>query len=246
MSDEPEVEPEAEPEPQAAPDFDLDEDLFSFDEIIAVAEGEEDKIDLEELLQVLNAEEPEPEPVEPEELDEEVIGQSPEDLTDEGAEIESKAPTPEFITVAAPASPPTRSVKVALGMVVAASIINLAFFGVVWKSDSGVGETLQSIESRFLNRVIDIEQSLLSTAEAQAMSIQPYVAPETGPHSGVIHARKLISSGDYPEARRRCYSILAILDRFGDAEREEIEAQCTFLLADSYRREAEDYEAAAQ
>ena len=51
-----------------------------------------------------------------------------------------------------------------------------------------------------------------------------------------------IASGDYQAARGRLYSLLAVVDRFDAVRAREIEDQASYLLADTYRLEAEAQE----
>ena len=240
MTDQPTDDPEFE--------FDPDEDLFSFDEIIAVAESEDDKIDLEELIRVLNANEEEPAAI-PADIASESRGDSPESdpassdaptaAAPDGNEQPPNSQGAPQVIYAGPGQSSPRVAKATLALLAAVIILNLSFFGVVWNSGRGVGETLDDIETRFLSRVLDIEQSLTSRAEAANQSTLPYVLPDSGGSSALVRVRDVIAEGDYSEARRRCYALLAVLDRFEADEREDIEAQATFLIADAYRRESE-------
>ncbi len=52
-------------------------------------------------------------------------------------------------------------------------------------------------------------------------------------------AREEIQAGEYAEARRRLSRLLAVADRIEAEAREDIEAQASFLIASTYRKQAE-------
>jgi hypothetical protein len=57
--------------------------------------------------------------------------------------------------------------------------------------------------------------------------------------SALRMAREEIQAGEYADARRRLARLLAVADRIEAEEREEIEAQASFLIASTYRKQAE-------
>jgi hypothetical protein len=52
-------------------------------------------------------------------------------------------------------------------------------------------------------------------------------------------ARQEIQAGEYADARRRLSRLLAVADRIEAEAREDIEAQASFLIASTYRKQAE-------
>lgn len=66
------------------------------------------------------------------------------------------------------------------------------------------------------------------------------ITPSRGDHLRVIdEARAMIARGDHVGARKRLYSLLAIVDRLPSHERDRNEALASYLLADTYKLEAQ-------
>lgn len=138
----------------------------------------------------------------------------------------------------------------------------LVVVGLLLLSNTGGLLFLWHTSHSFQNGVSAMNQQLVSTvqalrAETLAQNLQP--APANGAASAgsedahrhasvpleafertsLSLAREEIQEGEYAAARRRLARLLAVADRIEAGQREEIEAQAAFLLAGTYRKQAE-------
>ena len=60
-----------------------------------------------------------------------------------------------------------------------------------------------------------------------------------GDHPAFADVNDYFKAGLYPAGRQRLYNLLAIVDNFQPLERDAIESKASYMLADSWRLEAE-------
>ena len=90
-------------------------------------------------------------------------------------------------------------------------------------------------ELALLDRVDQLERQLRGLDSPTAG-----ITPSRGEYNWVIdEARSMIERGDIVGARKRLYSLLAIIDRLPTHERDLNEAAASYLLADTYKLEAQ-------
>jgi hypothetical protein len=87
-------------------------------------------------------------------------------------------------------------------------------------------------------------QAQIDSLQAQLLNVATPVKPITGSfaegeHPVFVQAASYIDEGLYPLARQRLYTLLAIVDNFQPNERDAIESKASYMLADSWRLEAE-------
>lgn len=220
-----------------AGDFDLDEDLFSFDEILDTAEEESEKVDLDELLRVLEDTSPET-PTPSAEGEGEGESEAGEELI--GAEPATAEPTavPTEVVVAAPALS-GRFVRVGIGILVGLALLNVVQIGLSWERSRDLTDALLEMESRFLVAAGDLQQNIFHQSEAMERNRLPVVAPQTAGRSSLEHIQRQLEAGQYAEARRRLFSLLSVLDRYDAPAAAEVEGVASYLLAESWRMQAE-------
>ncbi len=284
--------------------FDLDEDLFGFDEILDGGLGDSEAVDLDELLMALEETEsasdepafepsfepeatfldddepelPAPEPAAEEPSDDLLIGEepAPEPMPAAGrkAERDAEAATqrraPESIEIAAEdpqdgreiltAAEPRasrRSRKGKTGPVSSGSalsgrvarfgflllavlaLLNIVQVALSWERNRDLSQAMSDLEGRFLTAAGDLEQSLFQQTEAMERNRLPVVAPTSAGRETLDHVIRQLDSGMFDEARRRLYALLAVTGRYDEDGAREVEAAATYLLADSWRLQAE-------
>lgn len=141
-----------------------------------------------------------------------------------------------------PETAPTREVPVprprsnrwTLIAFAAATAVNLALVGVVWKSMSGVGDALRNVGEN-VARAQDGGEP-----RASAWSQITLEAPKADEGELALEtAAAEIERGEYERARVRLYSLLSVLDRFDVDLRPNLAARAQVLAADSYRVQAD-------
>ncbi len=127
-------------------------------------------------------------------------------------------------------------------------LVNLGGLAFLWRST----QTFQSGVSAMNDQLVHALQ-VQALTQGQAAQTQ---APQTGAHdphassgsnapleafeeTALGLAREEIQAGEYAAARRRLSRLLAAADRIEAEKRGEIEAQASFLLASTYRKQAE-------
>ena len=136
---------------------------------------------------------------------------------------------------------PSPALLVGLGVLLLSNIGGLLF---IWNSTQS-----------FQSNVSAMNDKLTHALQVQALTVgQPETASEHAPHgtqpsgaplegfefSALRMAREEIQAGEFSAARKRLARLLAVADRIPEAEqREEIEAQAAFLVASSYRKQAD-------
>ena len=158
---------------------------------------------------------------------------------------------------------PTKSSRLQLATIAIAAIVTLANFAVMALPKAGnqnAQERTSSVALQAPNetRNDDLASSNAPSAadlaliariqqlESQLQTINtPTDATPSTPnqrHRAFDEIEAQIASGDFQAARGRLYSLLAVVDRFDAVRAREIEDQASYLLADTYRLEAEAQE----
>ena len=98
-----------------------------------------------------------------------------------------------------------------------------------------VDDTPSAEELAMLARIAELEAKIQGMGSPTAG-----IHTSRGDHNRTIdEARSMVSRGDFVGARKRLYSLLAIVDRLPRAERDRNEALASYLLADTYKLEAQ-------
>ncbi len=224
-------------------EFDEDDDLFDFDEIVQAAleetgfhQGIEDLLDEEDSAQEAEAELPaQPAPAAP------------------AAAAPGAAAIPTADLLAAPStgrsgryvwqeSGDRKGASPTVWVLVLVAACNLALVGVAWRSLGTMETAIDKVGARLSDPLLvtPADGSDEPRGEAPATTWRPpevSTAPEG--RQTLELAREDLERGAFGRARRRLYSLLAVLDRVEVSEREDVEARARLLVADSWRLEAE-------
>ena len=243
-------------------DFDLDEDLFNFDEVLEGGPALVDSTDLDEIFASLDepadeelpapepAPEPEPEPAaaaEPEPAAAPAPAPAPAEAAPAPAPVAAAAPAEVAGTVVAGAPPPTvvmqpvpqsgvsKSVLLVIG---AATLANSMVAFVAMRSNDSIREDVREGMERVTTAAEEMSGKALEEFQKFNGTQIPMILPDPDNAPVFETAREEIQSGRYAEARQRLYAFLAIIDRHDAEEATRLEEKANFLIAEANHLEA--------
>jgi hypothetical protein len=131
---------------------------------------------------------------------------------------------------------PSQAVVLAL---VVLGLANLALVGLTWKS---LDTTRQLVANTAQRPVEAAAPTLGSASSPRPLDFPPSTlgGPDPEGRAALEAAERALRAGEYEGARRAVYGLLAVIDRIPQAEREDVEARATFLVAETYRLQARD------
>ena len=132
----------------------------------------------------------------------------------------------------------------ALAGVAALVLTNVLGLFFLWRTAQSYRSDVQAMNEKLAEtlRRQGEAQSLASATDAQKKNTEAPPARaglENFELSTLQVAREEILAGEYAGARRRLARLLAVADRIEAESREDIEAQAAFLIASTYRKQAE-------
>jgi hypothetical protein len=134
--------------------------------------------------------------------------------------------------------------RLALAGVAALVLTNVLGLFFLWRTAQNYQSSVQAMNEKLaetLRRQGDA-QSQAAAAEAQKKSAdapRPSALLESFEATTLQVAREEILAGEYADARKRLSRLLAVADRIEVESREDVEAQAAFLIASTYRKQAE-------
>ena len=234
--------------------LDLDEDLFDFDELLRDAQ----LFDEPEALH-----EPEAQPAQAR------AGESPPAPLPVRAQAQTSFTPPKRPPPLAPPTPPrtvapataratrepasqpvaaapvgrrfalSRGLALALGLAVALNLVLVLFVARALQSVQGM---VNEVGGRMISTTETVRDATADIARTFGESTAPIVSPRGEGLTALERARGLVAQGEYQRARETLYALLAVADRLEAASRNDVEAQARFLIADSWRLEANAFE----
>ncbi len=127
----------------------------------------------------------------------------------------------------------------ATALFAAVLVANVALMAFAWNSVSATRDLVLDVAHDVREASTDLRnESNQRTATAARASEPAFGALPEGFRTLEI-ARERIAQGEHVRARRMLQGLLSVIDRVEPPAREEIEAQAGFLIADSYRLEAD-------
>jgi hypothetical protein len=139
------------------------------------------------------------------------------------------------------------SVPRAVLVLVAVSLVaNLALLAFTWRTGSSIRDGLSDVGQALAGTFHEVRIEAAPPADPAPPEPRRPIEPlETVPGSietpervQVRVAEEELAAGEPAAARRRLYRLLAVIDGMTGPERDELEAQATYLVAESYRRQA--------
>jgi hypothetical protein len=226
-------------------DFDLDEDLFDFEEVTSEKNAAEEEADLDEILASfqdpdLEAGQPAPRsaptpPPAPQSA--RAAPLAPIVRPSDVARVPVHAPNSDrHEGGSAPASPVAVPVAAALPrsffwLFLAVLCTNALLAVVSLKSTNEVQNRVEEVGDRVREAADEVRSSVQSNAQARIAAQTPITAPSPEDHPAFEQAVQEIERGAFAAARQRLYALLAIVDRLDPQVRESVEARANFLLA---------------
>lgn len=225
-------------------EFDEREDLFGFEEFVVENAAAEDDFNVDELLDAIAEI--------PGESDEEEADEEAEDeLVPAGGDVDADL-LRQLLTAQQQMFGDEeeggggfslrgggRAVsKLALVVVVAVTLLNAGVVGASWMLNKGIEQEML----RAVDDVIAVTGEARRDFEQSVTEIEALQGPLT--NEDPVYSRtftrvqELLDEGEYLEARRHLYALLAVLDRLDPAVRKDAEARASFLLGDTLRLEA--------
>lgn len=137
-----------------------------------------------------------------------------------------------------PAPPLARYSKGLVAIALSVTVLNAGLAFVLLRGRPQVPETRSGGETEAHAAQLDPP----AAREHASPRVDPLPDPEsitpTHGHPTLDEAREELARGDHAAARRRVYGLLAIVDRLEAPRRNEIEAECQYLIAQSLHLEA--------
>ena len=132
----------------------------------------------------------------------------------------------------------------ALAGVAALVLTNVLGLFFLWRTARTYQSSVQAMNEKLAEtlRRQGEAQAQASAAAAQHPSndvAHPATGLESFEQSTLQVAREEIQSGEFADARRRLSRLLAVADRIDAEAREDVEAQAAFMIASTYRKQAE-------
>jgi hypothetical protein len=120
--------------------------------------------------------------------------------------------------------------------VVAANLVLMLF---AWRSVSATRQLVFDVASEMRDTTTDLRDESARRSEIAALESEPVFGALPEGYRTLRIARERLERGEHSRARRMLYGLLAVVDRLEQPARGEVEAQASFLVADSLRLEAD-------
>jgi hypothetical protein len=125
--------------------------------------------------------------------------------------------------------------------------INLLAVGAVLLSRTGSADKLEEAQRTFEQTARELRRDVSQQVDAiRGVTSPTAIVPLALEAEAFDRVRRALDEGDLASARRQLYAALSTADRLPPEERESFEAEAGFLLADTYRIEAERRAAAPE
>ncbi len=127
----------------------------------------------------------------------------------------------------------------ATALFAAVLVANVALMAFAWNSVSATRDLVLDVAHDVREASADLRNESNQRTAAAARASEPAFGALPEGFRTLELARERIEQGEHVRARRMLQGLLAVIDRVEPPAREEIEAQAGFLIADSYRLEAD-------
>lgn len=135
-----------------------------------------------------------------------------------------------------------RGAALALGAVAA---VNLALLVFVVLALGAVRGMVKEVGGQVASSSESVRDQAEDIARTFDQASRPVIAPQPEGAAALTRARALLARGEHQRARETLYALLAVADRLPANERRDVEARARFLIADTWRLEADAVEARA-
>ena len=156
------------------------------------------------------------------------------------------APAPSAVPSVPQATPAPSSERarfsmspLATALFAAVLIANVALMAFAWNSVNATRNLVLDVAHDVREASADLRNESNQRTAAAARASEPAFGALPEGFRTLELARERIAQGEHVRARRMLHGLLAVIDRVEPPAREELEAQAGFLIADSYRLEAD-------
>lgn len=119
------------------------------------------------------------------------------------------------------------------------ALLNVALIAFAWHSVNATRQMVLDVASDVREASSDMRSESERRTELAARASEPVFGALPEGFRSLDIARDMITRGEHVRARRLLHGLLAVMDRVQQPARAEIEARAAFLIADSFRLEAE-------
>lgn len=119
------------------------------------------------------------------------------------------------------------------------ALLNIALIAFAWHSVNATRQMVLDVASDVREASSDMRNESERRTEMAARASEPVFGALPEGFRSLDIARDMITRGEHVRARRLLHGLLAVIDRVQQPARAEIEARAAFLIADSFRIEAE-------
>lgn len=243
--------PRPKPAPAQAP-LETDEDLFDFDELLAAKKqaGALDQ-DLDDVLAAVESAKQEvaqsvkPPAAKP-------VPSAAPGSTPAMARAPWAEPAPTGVRPVTPAAPQPAAVSTTTvvhqkltmsplaGVLLAGVVlVNVTLMLFAWRSIDSVKRMVLDVGHDVADTTSELRAESTRRNEITALQSEPVFGALPEGYRTLEVARERMRRGEHARARRMLYGLLSVIDRIEQPARSEVEAQAGFLIADSYRIEAQ-------
>ena len=119
------------------------------------------------------------------------------------------------------------------------ALLNIALIAFAWHSVNATRQMVLDVASDVREASSDLRSESERRTEFAARASEPVFGALPEGFRTLDIARDMITRGEHARARRLLHGLLAVIDRVQEPARAEIEARAAFLIADSFRIEAD-------
>ncbi|MBL8801898.1 MAG: hypothetical protein JNN27_07885 [Planctomycetes bacterium] len=143
------------------------------------------------------------------------------------------APTPTIIHQKLSMSP------LAAALLAGIVLVNVTLIVVAWTSVQSVKQLVLDVTHDMVDTTSELRAESTRRNERTAFETEPVFGALPEGFRTLEVAKQRMERGEHERARRMLFGLLSVIDRIEQPARSEVEAQAGFLIADSYRIEAQ-------
>lgn len=143
------------------------------------------------------------------------------------------APTPTVIHQRLSMSP------LAAALLAGIVLVNVTLIVVAWTSVQSVKQLVLDVTHDMVDTTSELRAESTRRNERTAFETEPVFGALPEGFRTLEVAKQRMERGEHERARRMLFGLLSVIDRIEQPARSEVEAQAGFLIADSYRIEAQ-------
>jgi len=118
-------------------------------------------------------------------------------------------------------------------------MVNVTLIVVAWTSVQSVKQLVLDVTHDMVDTTSELRAESTRRNERTAFETEPVFGALPEGFRTLEVAKQRMERGEHERARRMLYGLLSVIDRIEQPARSEVEAQAGFLIADSYRIEAQ-------